>query len=190
MWMSEILAARSFRVRLARLKWPPARVTKVAVAILVAVLCLNLYRAGEMVGFRPRATYLETGLWLQTHDEVKGKVVYNISWDAFPELFMFRSDCDYIWGMDPVFTAARADKNARRVIAFDQQDMREWGASPADAVRVLREDFGAEYIFVHDRSEQRSMYNGLLDWAVQGHIQRVQSEYELGFALYRIPPEK
>jgi hypothetical protein len=156
--------------------------------MMVVLLVVNLYRTGQMIGYRPKAYLQEAGEWMQEQPELKGKVIYNISWDSFPELMLYRSDCDYIWGMDPMFTAAKADRNSRRVIGFMQNDMKEWGGSPADAVRVLRDDFHADYIFVHDRGEELKRYNEIKGWSKQGLIVPVVQHVEYGFAVYRIPP--
>ncbi|MCB9895017.1 MAG: hypothetical protein H6839_11255 [Planctomycetes bacterium] len=185
-WLSDVLSAPVARQRLAGLKLSAQRQLQFATALLVVLLAINLLRTSEEIGWRPRAQLETVGVWMQDHDELSGKVIYNVSWDSFPELLLFRSDCDYIWGMDPMFTAANGNTNSRRVIGLMAKDTSAWSDDPAEVSRILREDLHADYIFVHDRDPGFPTLNRMLAWSRAGVLQPEFARRQQGIALFRV----
>lgn len=187
LWLSDLRHARGVRSIVARYRRYRGRAAQVTFGVLLLLLTVNLYRAGEMIGVRPQAHTPAVAAWMQETPGLKGKVIYNLRWDSFPELFMYRSDCDYIWGLDPVFTAARADGQAARVVGFMTGDMRQWGSGPADVVSALRHEFKADYLMIHDFSESRDIYKQVEQWAAMGLLEPELLQPGQGIAIYRIP---
>ncbi|MCB9895018.1 MAG: hypothetical protein H6839_11260 [Planctomycetes bacterium] len=184
-WLHGLIATE--RVQTALKKTPPRKLVGITSAALAVVLCINLIVAGNEIGYLPRAYYEEAGVWMQSHDEMKGKVVWNHGWDSFPELFMFRSDCDYIWGMDPMFTAALANEDGQRVIEFMDGRLDHWGGNPRTAFYIMREQYGVDYVFFRDDMKDRAMLRQVDSWADAGLLQRRYYDERLGFALYELP---
>lgn len=187
MWLCDMSQARTIRSVVARFRQHRRRAMPTAVAVLLLLLTANLYRAGEMIGFRPQVHMPAVAAWMQEAPALKGKVIYNLRWDSFPELFMYRSDCDYIWGMDPVFTSARADGQAARVVGFMTGDMRQWGSGPADVVSALRNEFKADFLMIHDFSKSRDIYRQVESWAAMGLLEPELLQPGEGIAIYRVP---
>ncbi|MCA8913947.1 MAG: hypothetical protein KDB90_00945 [Planctomycetes bacterium] len=188
-WISDVIAAPSVQGRLQRLKLPSRRQLHAVTGVLVVLLAINLLRTSEEIGYRPRAQLEQVGVWMQNHNELKGKVIYNVSWDSLPELLLFRSDCDYVWGMDPMFTAATGDEDARRVIGLMANDTSAWSDDPAEVARILRDDLHADYIFVHDRDPGFPTLNRLLGWSRAGVLEPEFARRQQGVALFRVSPE-
>lgn len=187
-WVTDLLRSVRGKALLAGLRARTATTLKVTGAFLCLAIVAQLYEASSEIGFRPRSMFLEVGVWMQENDEVKGKVIFNRRWDSFPELFLFRSDCDYIWGMDPVFTAAMADRDAERVIGFQSQDLEHWGSTPGEAVRIMRDEFGADYLFIYDVSESQWILAEMDAWVAQGVLVPAKVQREYGIGLYRLNP--
>ncbi|MCA8913946.1 MAG: hypothetical protein KDB90_00940 [Planctomycetes bacterium] len=184
-WLGELTATEKLRSSLAKV--PPRKLLATACASLGLLLGINLYVAGNDIGYLPRAYYEEAGVWMQDHNEMKGKVVWNHGWDSFPELFMFRSDCDYIWGMDPMFTAALANEDGQRVIEFMDGRLDHWGGDPRVAFYIMREQYGVDYVFFRDDMKDRMMLRQVDSWADAGLLERKYYDEQHGFALYELP---
>lgn len=124
--------------------------------------------------------------WLETSREVKGKMIYNISWDAFPELFLVRSDCDYAAGLDPAFVAAAGTRPSQVYINLAMGRVEYVASDGPSLVRVMRDEIGADYIFIQ-RDRNAVMYDGLKQMADNRLLQTAFLDEESQAAMYRIP---
>ncbi|MCC6464492.1 MAG: hypothetical protein IT463_04040 [Planctomycetes bacterium] len=159
----------------------------VAATLLVLVGGYHTWQVIGQLGAFPFSYFPEVGDWLQANDEVRGKVIYNHSWDSFPELFFYRADCDYIAGLDPVYASVTATDNARTYLKLIEGKVGEVASDGPALVRRIQDDFGADYIFVH-RAPDATLLNGLAEAAKAGHLEPLVQRP--GYALYRIPKRK
>ncbi len=112
--------------------------------------------------------FREAGEWLRNNSR-PGDIVFNASWDYFPELFFWNSRNFYISGMDPIFQYAFDRKLYWEAyyletgkttgftcpdIACDEKDLKNTYA-------VLKNDFKAHYL-VLAKPEDEHLYKYLL----------------------------
>lgn len=130
--------------------------------------------------------------WLSHHDEVRGKLIYNLAWDSFPELFMVRSDCDYAAGLDPAFVVAAGNPQSQAFIQLALGNVGYVASDGPGLVKILREQMRADYVFVEQRVNP-VMYDGYARMARAGLLQELvyddgdaDDPFD-GYALYRVP---
>ena len=128
-------------------------------------------------------------LWLREHGG-KGKIVYNASWDMFPELFFWNPDDRYVWGLDPIFLYEYDTGlywKAHHLGAGDGTSQ-TWGTEgpPAggreDTYAVLRRDFKASAIVV-ETVRHEPLYRYLSD--DPRYLLGVESD---GYAVFALGP--
>lgn len=187
-WLQEIFRTERFSTWWSGLKFSQA---KRFVAILVLLSFAGMYTifmTGENIGPRPTYRYPTLITWFDEHPEVKGKVMYNLNWSDFPELFFFESEMDYTWGLDPMFTAAQGTERSSRVVDFFYANGKEWGGTPYSTVKLMKEEYEVDYIFADHRSNSR--HGKILDeWVELGLLTIEGIDLKFGYAIYRIVDE-
>jgi hypothetical protein len=88
-----------------------------------------------------------------------GEIIFNCTWDDFPKLFFYNTKHRYVYGLDPnyLYTASPERYTALKDLTEGKVD---------DPAPVIREKFGANYIFA-DAAENTDMIAAALDsgWA-------------------------
>src|SRR3989344_2473875 len=102
--------------------------------------------------------------WLKNNSK-DGNVVFNVSWDYFPELFFWNTKNFYIGGMDPIFQydydqelywkayyleTGKTTRFTCAAVACEEKDFK-------DTYAVLKNDFGAKYL-VLDKNYDTALY--------------------------------
>ncbi|MCL4730537.1 MAG: hypothetical protein KJ044_08905, partial [Planctomycetes bacterium] len=167
-----------------RLAWRP--VLPAAVVLLAAAVAVQAARAGNALGYLGPGVFRPCGDWMAGQPELRDAVVYNHSWDAFSELFFYRPDASYMVGLDPMFAVARGTENSRRWLLLMQGRAGEVAPDGPGLVRVLRDDFGAQYLFVHRLTSQR-FFDQTLQMARSGQLEVAFDGRGQGCMLYRLP---
>lgn len=102
--------------------------------------------------------------WLKNNSK-EGDIVFNVSWDYFPELFFWNTKNFYIGGMDPIFQYAydpelywkayylETGKTAGFTCAATSCEEKDF----KDTYAVIKNDFGAKYV-VLDKIYDRALY--------------------------------
>jgi hypothetical protein len=128
-------------------------------------------------------------LWLRDHGS-PGKIVYNVSWDMFPELFFWNPADRYVWGLDPIFLYDY-DKTLywkAHHLGTGEGTSRTWGTmgwpigGGEDTYTVLRRDFKASAIVV-DTDKGQSLYQYLA--SDSRYVLAIESE---GYAVFTLAP--
>ena len=127
-------------------------------------------------GERPFAYYKGAAEYLLRYAQSR-TIVFNTDWDDFPYLFFFNSRTYYVVGLDQLYMAQ-----------FDQRLFDLWKAirdgSVENPSRVIREEFGAEYVVVDVAGKQRVLFGYRA--AADPNMRKVfQDSY---CAVYRIVP--
>jgi hypothetical protein len=128
-------------------------------------------------------------LWLRDHGS-KGKIVYNESWDMFPELFFWNPDDRYVWGLDPIFLYEYdADLYWKaHHLGAGEGTSHTWGTEgpptgdEEDTYTVLRRDFKASAIVV-DAGQNQPLYRYLAN--DRRYVLGVESD---GYAVFALAP--
>ncbi len=144
-------------------------ITTFGLVIVLVFGAQSIYRHGQylnQIGVNS-LRFRESASWLAQYSK-KGEIVYNTSWDQFPELFFWNRNNYYIGGMDPIFqytkspelywesyfieTGQASSKTCSRTLCEveDQKDIYE----------ALKNDFNASYIFMQ-KPEDFNLYNYL-----------------------------
>lgn len=190
-WVNPLLDSRPwqrFIARFERFKITPQRFNKIAVGVL-ALGCVGILTSINWNrDYQPPSPMEDVGHWLQDQRGMSGKVIYHVSWSAFPELFFYRPDIDYISGMDPMFTAARADEGAALHIGIMHDDSDYTGGYGRDLPQKIYDTWGAEYIFVR-KSSTPGAYRGFNQMAEQGYLEVAYRNPADKYTMYRIPPD-
>jgi hypothetical protein len=144
-------------------------VISAAIVVLFAAMVRSWTAESVIRGNVPTINPYRMGavcLWLKDHGR-PGKIVYNASWDMFPELFFWNPADRYVWGLDPIFLYDY-DKSLywkAHHLGTGEGTSHTWGTmdSPVgggeDTYAVLRRDFKASAIVVDtDRGERLYQY--------------------------------
>jgi len=139
--------------------------TRLVVTWLVVVALLVM--TGEVVGqhlireqWAGQSSYRLSGAaqWLDANAQ-PGRIVYNVNWDMFPELFFWDTDNRYASGLDPIFLYAYDEARYWKAhhLQTGEATKRTWGtmdragAKMEDVYTVVKRDFAASYLVLESR---------------------------------------
>jgi hypothetical protein len=113
----------------------------------------------------PNDKYRRSMEWATGLDETgadnipKNELIFNCTWDDFPKLFFFNTKHRYVYGLDPNYLYSQNPELYKLL-----KDLTEGKVD--DPAPVIRERFGAKYIFA-DAKENTEMIAKALDsgWA-------------------------
>ena len=107
----------------------------------------------------------------------KGERIFNANWDDFPKLFFFNTKHSYVYGLDPNYLYSQNPDLYKQLLDIT-------GGKVDDPAPIIRDKFGANYIFV-DAKENEDMVAKLLD---SGWVDMVYEDEES--RLMKIRAEK
>ncbi len=89
----------------------------------------------------------------------EGERIFNANWDDFPKLFFFDTKHSYVYGLDPNYLYSENEELYKLLADIT-------GGKTEDAAPIIREKFGARYVFA-DAKENEDMFAKLLEsgWA-------------------------
>ncbi|MDQ1613130.1 MAG: hypothetical protein QOG00_3061 [Pyrinomonadaceae bacterium] len=93
--------------------------------------------------------------WMRTHVPV-GQVIFNTDWDDFPKLFYYDPTHAYVSGLDPTYLYDR-DKTLSRL--YEEITL----GRHKDPGPVIRERFGARYVFTDNEDVHNDFYDAAMD---------------------------
>lgn len=114
--------------------------------------------------------------WI-TANVAKGSLIFNTDWDDFPMLFYYNPDYAYVAGLDPTYLYDK-DKDLWQLYADITLGKK------SDAASLIRERFGAEYVFTDNQHQdflniaERSRYFTTVYKDTYTTVLRVLSEDE------------
>ncbi len=131
----------------------------------------------------PNDKYQQAMAWATGNDAngneniPKGERIFNANWDDFPKLFFFNTKHSYIYGLDPNYLYSENPELYKLLTDIT-------AGKVDDAAPVIREKFGANYVFT-DAKENDDMVAKLLE---SGWVDMVYEDDES--RLLKIRPEK
>ncbi len=137
----------------------------------------------HITGNEPNDKYRRAMEWATGLDETgadnipKGEIIFNCTWDDFPKLFFFNTKHRYVYGLDPNYLYSENPELYKLL-----KDLTEGKVD--DPAPVIREKFGANYIFA-DAKENTEMIAKALD---SGWVEMIYEDDET--RLLKIRPEK
>ena len=84
-----------------------------------------------------------------------GERIFNCNWDDFPKLFFLDTKHTYVYGLDPNYLFSKNPDLYKLLLDITNGKV-------ADAAPMIREKFGANYIFA-DAKENEDMFAKLLE---------------------------
>lgn len=125
-----------------------------------------------------RAMEFATGLDETGADNIpKGEIIFNCTWDDFPKLFFYNTKHRYVYGLDPNYLYSQNPE-----LYTTLKDLTEGKID--DPAPVIREKFGANYIFA-DAKENTDMIAKALE---SGWVETIYEDDEA--RLFKIRAEK
>lgn len=102
-----------------------------------------------------RAMEWATGVDANGNENIpKGERIFNANWDDFPKLFFFNTKHSYVYGLDPNYLYSQNPDLYKLLLDIT-------GGKIDDPAPLIREKFGANYIFV-DAKENEDMVAKLI----------------------------
>jgi hypothetical protein len=84
-----------------------------------------------------------------------GERIFNCNWDDFPKLFFLDTKHTYVYGLDPNYLFSKNPDLYKLLLDISNGKV-------ADAAPIIREKFGANYVFA-DAKENEDMFAKLLE---------------------------
>jgi hypothetical protein len=136
-------------------------VKAMAVAVVAAVLSLILFfnlrsEIKEIGDSDPHDYYRAGAEWMRTHVP-PGQIVFNTDWDDFPRLFYYDPSHYYVSGLDPNYLY---DKDPDLSRLYDRITL----GQEEDMARLIRDRFGARYVFSDNRHHDFFEHARLSGW--------------------------
>ncbi|HEX8456255.1 MAG TPA: hypothetical protein VF656_02950 [Pyrinomonadaceae bacterium] len=127
----------------------------VSVLLLIPLLSVLAAETREIRDTSPHDEYTKGIEWMRTHVPA-GQVVFNTDWDDFPKLFYYDPTHAYVSGLDPNYLYDR-DRELSRL--YEEITL----GRHKDPGPVIRERFGARYVFTDNKDVHNEFYNTALD---------------------------
>jgi hypothetical protein len=160
-----------------REEWRMIAATVVAVALGTSMLFTVYAERKEIRESAPPETYRRGIEWLR-QNVPPGEVVFNTDWDDFPKLFYYDPTHAYVSGLDPTYLY---DANPDLSQLYERITL----GKEKDPGPLIRERFGARYVFTDNDDVHDAFYNAALD---SGWFDEVYSDDEC--TVLRIRDEK
>lgn len=125
-----------------------------------------------------RAMAWATGTDEQGNENIpKGERIFNCNWDDFPKLFFFNTKHSYVFGLDPNYLYSENPDLYKQLVDIT-------AGKVDDPAPVIREKFGANYIFA-DAKENDELFAKALE---SGWVEMVYEDDEA--RILKIRPQK
>ncbi|HEX8636309.1 MAG TPA: hypothetical protein VF703_19465 [Pyrinomonadaceae bacterium] len=127
----------------------------VAVLLTLPMVAMIVSETREIGTTAPHDQYTKGIEWIRTHVPA-GQVVFNTDWDDFPKLFYYDPTHAYVSGLDPTYLYDRDPSLSR--LYEDITLGRHKDPGP-----VIRERFGARYVFTDNEDVHNDFYDAAMD---------------------------
>lgn len=139
-------------------RWRPWRAA--ALVVVTLALCLEMFLNARDTGRDIAATappddYRAAMEWINANVP-SGQMIFNINWDNFPKMFYYNTNHSYASGLDPTYLLDQHPDLGQLYdrIRFGEEE------NPAP---LIRDRFGAAYVFVSDGDIGNEFYKRALD---------------------------
>jgi hypothetical protein len=147
--------------------WQLVKAIFVSVA-LGAALFANVYRTSRDIRESDsRDHYAKGALWMRANVPA-GELVFNTDWDDFPRLFYYDPTHVYTSGLDPSYLHEKSPELSELYVKITTGDQEDPGP-------VIRDKFGARWVFSDNTSDHDSFYDRALS---SGWFDRVYEDAE------------
>ncbi|HEX8181100.1 MAG TPA: hypothetical protein VF525_16250 [Pyrinomonadaceae bacterium] len=138
----------------------------VAALALATSMVFNIYgETREIRESAPPEAYRGASEWLRANVPA-GQIVFNTDWDDFPKLFYYDPTHAYVSGLDPTYLY---DANPQLSQLYEQITL----GKERDPGPVIRDRFGARYVFTDNEDVHDAFYDAAMD---SGWFEEVYSD--------------
>ncbi|HYG12176.1 MAG TPA: hypothetical protein VD835_19675 [Pyrinomonadaceae bacterium] len=127
----------------------------VTVLLTIPMAAMITAESREIATTAPHDEYTSGIQWIRTHVPA-GQIVFNTDWDDFPKLFYYDPTHAYVSGLDPTYLYDR-DKELSRL--YEDITL----GRHKDPGPVIRERFGARYVFTDNEDVHNDFYDAAMD---------------------------
>jgi len=127
----------------------------VAVLLMIPMIAMIAAETREISESAPHDKYMRGIEWMRTHIPA-GQVIFNTDWDDFPRLFYYDPAHAYVSGLDPTYLYDR-DQSLSRL--YEDITL----GRHKDPGPVIRERFGARYVFTDNEDVHNDFYDAAMD---------------------------
>ncbi|HEY9401082.1 MAG TPA: hypothetical protein VIQ24_00215 [Pyrinomonadaceae bacterium] len=127
----------------------------VAVLLMIPMIAMIASERREISETAPHGKYAKGIEWMRTHIPT-GQVIFNTDWDDFPRLFYYDPTHAYVSGLDPTYLYDR-DQGLSRL--YEDITL----GRHKDPGPVIRERFGARYVFTDNEDVHNDFYDAAMD---------------------------
>ncbi|HEV2880742.1 MAG TPA: hypothetical protein VGX24_05485 [Pyrinomonadaceae bacterium] len=127
----------------------------VTVLLTIPMVSMIVSETREISTTAPHEQYTKGIDWMRTHVPA-GQVIFNTDWDDFPKLFYYDPTHAYVSGLDPTYLYDR-DKSLSRL--YEDITL----GRHKDPGPVIRERFGARYVFTDNEDVHNDFYDAAMD---------------------------
>lgn len=147
---TEVAAARERRELMQTVK------AGVVAIVLGVVLFFSLRTTARDIGKSASVNHYQGGMaWIRGNVPA-GQMIFNTDWDDFPRLFYYDPSHVYVTGLDPTYLL---DKNPELSRLYDRITLGE----EKDAAPLIRDKFGARYVFSDNTDDHDEFYANAMD---------------------------
>jgi hypothetical protein len=138
-----------------REEWGLIMATVVGLMLCTSMAFTVYAERNEIKSSAPPDEYRAGLEWLRNNVPA-GEVVFNTDWDDFPKLFYYDPTHAYVSGLDPTYLY---DANHDLSNLYDQITL----GKQSDPGPLIRDRFGARYVFTDNEDVHDAFYNAALD---------------------------
>lgn len=124
--------------------------------ILGIPLMANLVVARRDIARSEYSDFYKAGIQWVRSNVPANEIVFNTDWDDFPRLFYFDPTHRYVSGLDPTYLY---DKNPELSKLYDRITL----GKESDPGPLIRDRFGARYVFTDNENIHSNFYNNAID---------------------------
>jgi hypothetical protein len=135
--------------------WRLIAATVVGLALATSMVFTIYAETKEIKESAPPEAYSGGIAWLREHAPA-GQVVFNTDWDDFPKLFYYDPTHAYVSGLDPTYLY---DANPDLSQLYEQITL----GKETDPGPLIRDRFGARYVFTDNEEVHDAFYNAAMD---------------------------
>lgn len=135
--------------------WRVTAVVVVTLALGVEVFLNVRETTKDIVATAPPDDYRAAMEWINANVP-SGQMIFNINWDNFPKMFYYNTNHSYASGLDPTYLLDQHPDLGRLYdrIRFGEED---------DPAPIIRDRFGATYVFISDGDIGNEFYKDALN---------------------------
>jgi hypothetical protein len=127
-----------------------------AVSLLSLIFFVNVLQTRRQIAENSSPDHYKGGMeWIRANVP-RGEIIFNTDWDDFPKLFFYDPSHNYVSGLDPTYLL---DRNQELSKLYEDITL----GKEKDSGPLIREKFGARYVFTDNEQVHDDFYNHAMD---------------------------